>query len=63
MRSIVLAILLVSTSVFAQQAIETAGAEQSRPPTVTIAAGTKLPIVLRQAINTKTARPGDPVYC
>ncbi len=63
MRTLVSALVLLATSMFAQQVADTAAAEQNQPLTVTIPAGTKLPIVLRQAINTKTARPGDPVYC
>lgn len=30
---------------------------------LTIPAGTKVPLALKQAISTKTAREGDPVYC
>ena len=63
MRSVVLAFVLMATAAFAQQAADAAAAERSQPPTVTVPAGTKLPIVLRQAINTKNAKPGDPVYC
>src|ERR1700690_4463295 len=32
------------------------------PPVLTIPAGTRIPINLKQAISTKTAREGDPVY-
>jgi len=35
------------------------------PPAVvelTVPAGTKIPLTLKQGINTKSARPGDPVY-
>ncbi len=31
-------------------------------PDVTVPAGTKIPLILKQGINTKSARPGDPVY-
>jgi hypothetical protein len=31
-------------------------------PTLTIPAGTRIPLSLKQAISTKTAREGDPVY-
>lgn len=31
--------------------------------TLTIPAGTKVPLALKQAISTKTAKEGDPVYC
>lgn len=58
------AFLLFSAAlVFAQQ--EAPAPDQDAPEAgrVVVPAGTKLPIVLRQGINTKTARPGDPVYC
>jgi hypothetical protein len=29
---------------------------------ITVPAGTKIPLTLKQGINTKSARPGDPVY-
>src|SRR5260370_1360714 len=35
---------------------------QSAKPTLTIPAGTRVPLSLKQAISTKTARDGDPVY-
>jgi len=31
-------------------------------PGITIPAGTKIPLTLKQGINSKSARPGDPVY-
>jgi type IV secretory pathway VirB10-like protein len=34
----------------------------SAPQTITIPAGTKVPLVLKNAINTKHAQPGDNVY-
>ena len=34
----------------------------SRPETLTIPAGTRVPLSLKQAISTKTAKEGDPVY-
>lgn len=40
-------------------------AAQPEPPPavdVTVPAGTKIPLTLKQGINTKSARPGDPVY-
>jgi hypothetical protein len=33
------------------------------PSKFTIPAGTKVPLALKQAISTKTAKEGDPVYC
>ena len=56
-------LLLLSCIASAQTA-----AEPSTPPaqsdrnTVTIPAGTQIPLSLKQAISTKTARDGDPVY-
>jgi type IV secretion system protein VirB10 len=35
---------------------------ESAKPTLTIPAGTMVPLSLKQAISTKTARDGDPVY-
>jgi len=31
-------------------------------PNITVAAGTKIPLTLKQGVNTKSARPGDPIY-
>ena len=33
------------------------------PKNLTIPAGTRIPLSLKQAISTKTAKEGDPVYC
>ena len=35
---------------------------ESEKPTLTIPAGTRVPLSLKQAISTKTAKTGDPVY-
>ena len=35
---------------------------ESAKPTLTIPAGTRVPLSLKQAISTKTAKEGDPVY-
>ena len=35
----------------------------ARSTALTIPAGTKVPLALKQAISTKTAKEGDPVYC
>jgi hypothetical protein len=35
---------------------------ESEKPTLTIPAGTRIPLTLKQAISTKTAKTGDPVY-
>ena len=40
----------------------TAPAVESEKPTLTIPAGTRIPLSLKQAISTKTAKDGDPVY-
>ena len=39
-----------------------APAVESEKPTLTIPAGTRIPLSLKQAISTKTAKDGDPVY-
>jgi type IV secretion system protein VirB10 len=36
--------------------------DASVAPGVTVPVGTKIPLTLKQGINTKNARPGDPVY-
>ena len=43
---------------------QTETADQAPAPgTVVVPAGTKLPVVLKHAINTKSAQPGDTIYC
>ena len=32
------------------------------PPAVTVPAGTKIPLTMKQGVTSKSARPGDPVY-
>jgi hypothetical protein len=39
-----------------------APAVESGKPTLTIPAGTRVPLSLKQAISTKNAKDGDPVY-
>ncbi len=44
---------------------EAPGQPQPDPPSapgITVPAGTKIPLTLKQGINSKSARPGDPVY-
>lgn len=68
-------VLLLGSLAFAQQ--ETAepaapaapastqadtAATEASPDTVTVSAGTKVPLVLKNAVSTKSAKPGDPVY-
>jgi type IV secretion system protein VirB10 len=36
--------------------------EPDPQPSITVAAGTKIPLTLKQGVNSKSARPGDPVY-
>jgi hypothetical protein len=38
-------------------------ARAAAPAILTIPSGTKVPLALKQAISTKTAKEGDPVYC
>ena len=62
----VLGLLLLGGMAMAQTA-PSAPAPASAPPAsevklVTIPAGSKVPLELKQAISTKTAREGDPVY-
>ena len=57
----VAALMLLSCAlVFGQEA---APARADAPGTVVVPAGTKLPVALKHAINTKTAQPGDTIYC
>ncbi len=63
-----LCLLLISGCVAAQNTAKDA-APSSSPATrasssmLIIPAGTKIPLALKQAISTKTAKEGDPVYC
>ncbi|MBZ5647479.1 MAG: TrbI/VirB10 family protein [Acidobacteriia bacterium] len=58
------ALLLFSAAlVFAQETASPAEQSDADPGTVVVPAGTKLPVVLKHGINTKTARSGDPIYC
>jgi hypothetical protein len=78
MRSVVAAIALAAVAAFAQQPSEqapetgprlktrdeVAGVPAAKPPVGLwiVPAGTKIPIQLRQAVSTKNAQPGDPIY-
>jgi len=58
-------VLLYSALVTAQAAppaAEPAKSPSDAPVRVTVPAGTKIPLVLKHAISTKSVRPGDPVY-
>jgi hypothetical protein len=55
---------MVAMSLPAQQspADSSAGAARSLTNTIVVPAGTKLPLVLHNAVSTRNAHPGDPVY-
>ena len=59
-------VALLAGCVFAQTAPAPVSggtsSEEVRPPTVVIPAGTRIPLSLKQAISTKTAKEGDAVY-
>ena len=57
-------VLLLLTAVAAAQTASEASpaATTTSASTLTIPAGTRVPLSLKQAISTKTAREGDPVY-
>ncbi len=63
MKSLVLCMLLAGC-VAAQTSSSAAGAAAGsvRSEAVTIPAGTRVPLALKQTISTKTAKEGDPVY-
>jgi Bacterial conjugation TrbI-like protein len=57
--------LLLSALAIAQAAPPTTDLQSNSsdaPIRVTVPAGTKIPLVLKHAISTKSVRPGDPVY-
>jgi len=58
-------VLLLAGIVAAQASLPSnpaAPSVESEKPMLTIPAGTRVPLSLKQAISTKTARDGDPVY-
>jgi type IV secretion system protein VirB10 len=57
-------VLLYSALAVAQAAAPAEPAENpsDAPVRVTVPAGTRIPLVLKHAISTKSVRPGDPVY-
>ncbi|HET7205888.1 MAG TPA: hypothetical protein VFI95_04835, partial [Terriglobales bacterium] len=62
---ILLCILLISSFSWAQEAKPappSAEETSAKSATLTIPAGTRVPVSLRQPISTKTAREGDAVY-
>ena len=58
----IVALLLLSAIAVAQTAVPNAPAVDGSKSALTIPAGTRVPLSLKQAISTKTAREGDPVY-
>ncbi len=61
------ALLAMLTSIAAAQSTPTpapppSSVEPEKPATLIIPAGTMIPLALKQAISTKTAKDGDPVY-
>ncbi len=57
-----LAILLISTLTMAQAGSTASAGKAQGAETLTIPAGAQIPLALKQAISTKTAKEGDPVY-
>jgi type IV secretion system protein VirB10 len=61
-----LGVLLISTLAAAQAgpaaSVSSSSDKVKAPDTLTIPAGSQIPLALKQAISTKTAREGDPVY-
>jgi len=43
-------------------AVAPSQANEDPPAPITVAAGTKIPLTLKQGVTSKNARPGDPVY-
>jgi type IV secretion system protein VirB10 len=64
MKSVVFCTLLLAVSAAAQTSSTRAAASaaSNHEEALTIPAGTRVPLALKQAISTKTAKEGDPVY-
>ena len=64
MKSLTLGMLLLAGCMAAQTSSTAAGssAGSTHAEALTIPAGTRVPLSLKQAISTKTAKEGDPVY-
>ncbi len=45
-----------------QAAVPATPAAKARPETLTVPLGTRLPLILHNAVTTRNAKPGDPVY-
>lgn len=57
-----LLVVLLAAPAFAQAEEEPEAAPQPKPQTITLPAGTKVLLVLKNAVSSKTARVGDAVY-
>jgi type IV secretory pathway VirB10-like protein len=57
-----LGLLLISSLAMAQAGSAASPDKSKAADTLTIPAGAQIPLALKQAISTKTAREGDPVY-
>jgi len=55
-------VMLLSVVAVAQQAPEPPASQEASPATITVPAGTEIPLRLAQGISTRNAKPGDPVY-
>lgn len=63
MKTYVLCVLLLAGCAAAQTSTPAGGSVPAKAPlTLTIPAGTRVPLSLKQAISTKTAKEGDSVY-
>ena len=61
-RLLATSLLLIALPGLASAQQATVQAASSHADTITLAAGTKVPLALNSPISTKTARAGDPVY-
>jgi len=59
---VVLLCVVLAAAQAAPPAAESSNNAPDAPLRVTVPAGTKIPLVLKHAISTKSVRPGDPVY-
>ena len=60
--SFLVLIVLAASSIWGQAAEPAAKVKEADAKTLLIPAGTKVPLALKQAISTKSAKEGDPVY-
>ena len=59
---LIAAVAVAQTAATPATATATADSVEASKPVLTIPAGTRVPLSLKQAISTKTAKEGDPVY-